>query len=145
MITAPVCRGVRAAVSFAGAVLVAPAVRPVQPMGAVASGRRDDGVAKEPHQFPDSDRDQPGVQVGHLLAELVIFFNPSPGRCDGDQLGLRDRPGAASTSNRTTGRSSSAAGPAARCGRRRARRRGCRLWPQCALGTCPLMWLQLRV
>ena len=35
----------------------------------------------------------PGVQAGGLLAELVIFFNPPPGRRDGDQPGQRDRPG----------------------------------------------------
>jgi len=37
--------------------------------------------------------DLPGVQAGALLAELVILFDPPSGRCGGDQLGQRDRPG----------------------------------------------------
>jgi hypothetical protein len=39
-------------VGLAGAVLVAASpVRPVQPVGPVPAGRRDDGVAQEPQQF----------------------------------------------------------------------------------------------
>jgi hypothetical protein len=37
--------------------------------------------------------DLPGVQAGHLLAELVISFDFPSGRCDGGQPGQRDRPG----------------------------------------------------
>ena len=37
--------------------------------------------------------DLPGVQADGLLAELVIFLDPPPGRCGGDQLGQRVRPG----------------------------------------------------
>jgi hypothetical protein len=58
-------------VGLAGAVLVAASpVRPVQPVGPVSAGRRDDGVAQEPQQLREGDRDQPGVQVraGLLLA-----------------------------------------------------------------------------
>jgi hypothetical protein len=42
----------------------------VQPVSPVAPGWRDDGVAQEPQQLRNGDRDQPGVQVwaGLLLA-----------------------------------------------------------------------------
>jgi len=49
-------------VGLAGAVLVAAApFRPVQAVGPVAPGRRDDGAAQEPHKFRDGDRDQPCI------------------------------------------------------------------------------------
>ena len=42
----------------------------MQPVGPVSPGRRDDGVAQEPQQLRNGDRDQPGVQVraGVVLA-----------------------------------------------------------------------------
>ena len=50
---------------LAGAVLVvAPPGGPVQPVGPVSPGRRDDDVAQEPQQFRDGDGDQPVVQAG---------------------------------------------------------------------------------
>jgi hypothetical protein len=63
--------GVPALAGLACAVLVAASpVRPVQLVGPVSPGWRDDGVAQEPQQFRDGDRDQPGVQVraGVVLA-----------------------------------------------------------------------------
>ena len=56
---------------LAGAVLVAASPGgPVQPVSPVSPGWRDDGVAQEPQQLRNGDRDQPGVQVwaGLLLA-----------------------------------------------------------------------------
>ena len=65
--------GVPALVGLAGAVLVAASpVRPVQPAGPVPAGRRDDGVAQEPQQLRDGDRDQPGVQV---CASVVLALH----------------------------------------------------------------------
>ena len=50
--------------SFARAVLVtASPFRPVQPVGPVAPGRREDDVAQESQQLRDGDRDQPRVPV----------------------------------------------------------------------------------
>ena len=49
-------------VGLAGAVLMAASpVRPVQPVGPVAPGWRDDGIAEQPQQLRDGDRDQPVV------------------------------------------------------------------------------------
>ena len=48
----------------AGAVLVAAPPRgPVQPVGPVTPGRRDDDAPQQPHQLRDGDRDQPVVQA----------------------------------------------------------------------------------
>ena len=58
--------------SFAGAVLVAaPPGGPVQPVRQVPPGRRDDGVAQQPQQLRDGDRDQPGIQAGAGLVLAV--------------------------------------------------------------------------
>ena len=55
---------VPALMGLAGAVLVASSPGgPVQPVGPVSPGWRDDGVAQEPQQLRDGDRDQPGVPV----------------------------------------------------------------------------------
>ena len=68
---------------LAGAVLVAASPGgPVQPVGTVLPGWRDDGDAREPQQLRDGDRDPPGVKV-----------NSPPGHPDGDQPGQRDRLG----------------------------------------------------
>jgi hypothetical protein len=49
---------------LAGAVLVAASPgRPVQAVGPVTPGWRDDGVAHEPQQLWDGDGDQPGIEV----------------------------------------------------------------------------------
>jgi hypothetical protein len=49
---------------LAGAVLVtASPGRPVQPVGPVSPGWRDDDLAQEPQQLRNGDRDQPDVQV----------------------------------------------------------------------------------
>jgi hypothetical protein len=37
--------------------------RPVQPVGPVSPGRRDDDVAQQPQQLRDGGRDQPGILV----------------------------------------------------------------------------------
>jgi hypothetical protein len=55
--------GVPALVSLAGAVLVAAPFQPVQTVGPVPPGSRDDDVAQEPQQLQDGDRDQPGVRA----------------------------------------------------------------------------------
>jgi hypothetical protein len=58
-------------VGLTGAVLVAASpVRPVQPVWPVSPRWRDDGVAQEPQQFRDGDRDQSVVWVrtGLVLA-----------------------------------------------------------------------------
>jgi hypothetical protein len=52
--------------------------------------------------------------AGHLLGELVIFFNPPSGHVDGDQPG--PEPGV-STGSTTACRCSGAAGPVAGCAR----------------------------
>jgi hypothetical protein len=56
--------GVPALAGLAGAVLVAASPGgPVQPVGPVPPGRRDDGAAQERQQLRDGDRDQSGIQV----------------------------------------------------------------------------------
>ena len=57
-------------VGLASALLVAsPPVRPVQPVGPVLPGWRDDSAAQEPQQFWGGDRDQPGrFRAGVVLA-----------------------------------------------------------------------------
>jgi hypothetical protein len=46
----------------------------VQPVGLASPGRGDNGVTQKPQQLGHGDRDQPGVQVGALLGELVVFL-----------------------------------------------------------------------
>ena len=79
--------------------------------------------------FPADDL--PGVQAGVLLVELVILRDPPPGRCGGDQLGQRHRPGRPAPVIRTARRYNGAAAPAARCARPHAHREY-RRWPTAA-------------
>ena len=66
---------------LAGAVLVAASPGgPVQPVGPVAPGRWDDGVAQEPQQLWDGDRDQSGVQV--LAGVLLALHGDGDGEVD---------------------------------------------------------------